>query len=79
MGMARASIFTALLPTKVPAAWLVSLATVTSAELFRMPRGLPTPSPPITAPVSRSSAARLNAVEKKPDMKTASSIISSVQ
>ena len=77
--MARACIFTALLPTKVPAVWDCSLSTVMRALDLMRPRGLPTPSPEMTLSVSSRSAARVKPLPTKPVRKAASCSISSVQ
>ena len=77
--MARACILIAFAPTKVPASWLASLATSTSALERSRPRGLPTPSPEIELSVSSRSAARAKEGPAKLDMKAESLSISSVQ
>ena len=71
-GMARATIFTTLAPSSVPASWSVSLSTVTMAPLFSRPVGLPVPSPLMTASVSSRSPARVKALPIKPVRKVAS-------
>ena len=77
--MARACIFTAFIPRKLPAAWLASLSTVISALEFSRPLGLPTPSPLITLSVSSRSPAREKAFPTNPVRNAASWSISSVQ